>query len=69
MLRWRSKNRYYAATLYQDLFGAWTVARAWGGIGTQLGGMSTEVVQNEAAGLAVLEDIKKRRQKRRYHLV
>jgi len=41
MHRWESTTRYYVADLGRDLFGTWIVTRAWGGLGSRLGGTKT----------------------------
>ena len=69
-LRWenRSRRRYYEAVVQQDLFGGWEVLRAWGGIGSARGGQLVVPSASEQAGLAELEALDRRRQRRGYAL-
>lgn len=69
ILRWQSKQRYYAAVLHRDLLGDVIVDRAWGGIGNNLGSSDTVVVPSEQAGEEVLAEIHARRVSRKYQLV
>lgn len=64
--RWQSADRYYTAMLVQDLFGQWTVFRAWGGLRSALGSALVEVVADYQAGLSALRELDKRRRARGY---
>ena len=69
-LRWENhcRRRYYEAVIQQDLFGHWEVWRAWGGIGSARGGQLVMPLASEQAGLAELEALDRRRQRRGYAL-
>lgn len=67
-MRWihPEKDRYYRAELVQDLFGAWTLILAWGGLGSRRGRMRLVSVPSYAAGLERLDGLRKRRRQRGY---
>jgi predicted DNA-binding WGR domain protein len=67
-LRWEnhSRRRYYEAVVQQDLFGGWEVWRAWGGIGSARGGQLVVPSASAQAGLAELDALARRRQRRGY---
>jgi len=60
------KLRYYQADLVKDLFGDWTLVRAWGGVGTARGCRRITWVASEDEGLRKLAELDRRRQKRGY---
>lgn len=68
MWRWvhPEKQRYYLADLVQDLFGEWTLVKAWGGLGSSRGGMRNTLVTSHEAGLIRIKEINKRRKQRGY---
>lgn len=68
MLRWvnQEKARYYQADLVEDLFGAWIVITAWGGLETHRGQVRSAVVASYDAGLECLKRIERYRRKRGY---
>jgi predicted DNA-binding WGR domain protein len=62
------KQRYYQADLVQDLFGDWTIIRAWGGLHAKQGNMEVVCVKNEEQGWQKLEQLKRERKRRGYAL-
>ncbi|EGV32699.1 hypothetical protein ThidrDRAFT_1184 [Thiorhodococcus drewsii AZ1] len=68
MQRWihAEKDRYYLVDLVQDLLGDWTLVLCWGALGSRRGRLRVVGVASEAEGLAQVEDIARRRQKRGY---
>ncbi len=70
-LRWEnpSRRRYYEAVVQQDLFGGWEVWRAWGGIGSARGRQLAVPSDSAQAGLAELDALARRRQRRGYEMV
>jgi hypothetical protein len=70
-MRWvhESNGRYYQAHLIEDLFGDWTLITVWGALGSKRGGMRSTAVPSRAHGLAIVEQIAKRRSRRGYRLV
>jgi hypothetical protein len=48
--RWESPIRYYAARVYQDIFGDWVLSCARGGRRNNLGAMVTKPVGTAEAG-------------------
>ena len=69
MLRWETKTRYYAATMYQDLLGDTVVSTCHGGRQNNLGSMHVRLVRDAVEGRAVLHEIARRREQRKYRLV
>lgn len=63
------KQRYYQADLVQDLFGDWTVVRAWGGLNSQRGNMEILYAPSEAEGIKKIEALVLEREKRGYSLM
>jgi hypothetical protein len=68
VLRWVNpeKARYYQADLVEDLFGAWIVITAWGGMESHRGQVRSAVVASRDAGLECLKRIERYRRKRGY---
>jgi hypothetical protein len=65
-----SPTRHYTALLHQDLFGQWVLTKAWGARGSKLGRVVDVPCRDYAEGLAGLEAVSRRREKRGYsHLV
>lgn len=66
--RWenRATGRYYLATVRRNLWGDWEVWRAWGAIGSSLGGQLSEPADSEAAARARVARVAARRQLRGY---
>jgi len=60
------KCRYYQAELVPDLFGDWSLVRAWGGLGTLRGGYKITGVACYEDGLSEIEALDAHRQKRGY---
>jgi predicted DNA-binding WGR domain protein len=71
MWRWvhPETRRYYQADLVQDLFGDWTLVRAWGGLGTARGRTQVTGVASKEAGLRQVAALDRRRQQRGYRSV
>jgi predicted DNA-binding WGR domain protein len=71
VLRWenRSRGRYYLVTARRNLWGDWEVWRAWGAIGSRLGGQLSEPAADEAAARAGVARVTARRQLRGYRLL
>ncbi len=70
-LLWRrfvTDTRVYTVLLSRHLFGTWVLCQAWGSRVSERGGGRSTVVPNVAAGLAVIEVITRRRQRRGYRL-
>jgi len=63
---WRS--RFYTAVLDRDLFGQWSVTRSWGSTRNGQGGGRMSVVENFEAGVALLQAIRRRRERMGYKL-
>ncbi|MGV2830797.1 WGR domain-containing protein [Myxosarcina sp. GI1(2024)] len=64
--RWIKENRHYTACLQQDLFGSWTVTKAWGSHRSGHGRSQVIAVASYEAGVAQLNKIAARRLKRSY---
>jgi hypothetical protein len=64
--RWESPTRYYAARVYQDIFGNWVLSCARGGRRNNLGALITKPVGNVEAGRLAIEAIDKVRKRRGY---
>ena len=62
-------TRFYTAVLDRDLFGLWTVTRSWGSTRNGQGGGRVTVVETFEAGMAVLQVIRRRREKLGYQTV
>jgi len=60
------KFRYYQAELVPDLFGDWSLVRAWGGLGTLRGGYKITGVACYEDGLSEIAALDAHRQKRGY---
>ncbi len=69
--RWETSSRWYEAELVHDLLGDWVVVRRWGGKGSKRHGEMTCLVENEAHGYQLIEQIHVVRTKRKppYSLV
>lgn len=65
-LRFVWHSRFYTAVLDQDMFGQWTVTRSWGSTRNGQGGGRMSVVESFEAGLALLEVIRRRRERYGY---
>jgi len=59
--RWETGERWYEAILTQDLLGDWIVLRVWGGKGSRRHGQKTDMVNSEADGRNLIEQIHKTR--------
>jgi hypothetical protein len=64
-----SDNRYYLAMLYHDLLGDLILTKVWGGKGKPAGQQLHIPVNNESEGLAMIDQVIKRRRQRGYDLV
>lgn len=62
-------QRYYQATLGQDLLGDWIVALRWGTIGTRRGGHKQHYCINKDQALTFLQRLHQRRLQHQYRLV
>jgi hypothetical protein len=60
------KARYYQIFLDQDLFGDWTLIKVWGGIGSNRGRIHSSGVASYEAGVALVDEIARRRALRGY---
>ncbi|MCP5426572.1 MAG: WGR domain-containing protein, partial [Gammaproteobacteria bacterium] len=58
---WERDRRYYTVRLQQDLWGGWVITLAWGRRGSALGRVVDQPCANYAEGLALLEQIGRRR--------
>lgn len=68
-LRFASNDRIYNAVLTQDLFDQWMIIQSWGGKRNLRGGGQTTHVDDFDAGMAMLQAIRKIREKRGYRLL
>ena len=70
-MRWvnDAKVRYCLAWLTEDLFGAWTLITAWGGLGSRRGQARSTVVPSYDEVLARIEKIAKRRRQHGYRCI
>lgn len=68
-LRWETDTRYYQARLGRDLFGQVLIHRCWGGKGTRLGGMATDLFDSEDDARKALQKIATLRKRRGYRTV
>lgn len=66
LVRFETETRYYVALLQVDLFDEWVVSRAWGGKASRLGQQRSDLCASREAGLALIEQVRKRRLKRGY---
>ena len=66
--RFASTDGLYAAMLITDLFGDWVLMQSWGSRFNQRGGGMPRPVDKFEAGMSLLAEITKRRQKRGYQL-
>jgi hypothetical protein len=67
-LMFTSTTRFYTAVLDRDLFDQWSVTRSWGSTRNGQGGGRVSVVENFEAGMAMLQGIRKRRERCGYRL-
>lgn len=63
--RWETQTRWYEAGIVRDLFGVWTLVRAWGGKGSRRYGGRIDAMDSEAAVLARIETLDKERRRRK----
>lgn len=68
-MRWETDLRYYAVRVYQDLFDAWIVERAWGGKRNQLGNRAQEIVLTHLDAELIMQRLHTERAARKYELV
>jgi predicted DNA-binding WGR domain protein len=68
-IRWHKGTRYYEAHLHQDLWDQWVLTRVWGRRGTQLGQIKHSICNSYEEGLAELDEVRVRREKRGYGIV
>lgn len=64
-VRWENVHRWYEAEVVHDLLGDWVVVRRWGGKDSKRHGEMTCLVDDEADGLRLVEQIHVARSKRR----
>jgi hypothetical protein len=71
LLRWErhADKRYYLIMLYRDLLGDLVLTKVWGGIGKANGNQYHIPVTSESEGLALIDQVIKRRRQRGYDLV
>jgi predicted DNA-binding WGR domain protein len=71
LLRWErnTDNRYYLALLYRDLLGDLVLTKVWGGIGKATGQQHNTHVNTVEDGLALIDQIIRKRKQRGYELV
>lgn len=65
-LRFVWHSRFYTAVLDRDLFGQWTVTRSWRSTRNGQVGGRMSVVKSFEAGLALLQVIRRRRERHGY---
>lgn len=63
---WRSRDRYFYASLQQDLLGDWIVVQCHGGRWNRLHGERTIAVSGPEEGARLMERLHKRRIQRGY---
>ena len=68
-LRFASNGQIYTAVLTQDLLEDWTVIQSWGSQHNQRGGGKIAHVPSFEAGIAMLQEIAKKREKHGYRPV
>ena len=70
-LRWehQTDNRYYLVLLYRDLLGDLILTKVWGKTGTPTGQETHIPVSNKSEGLALIDQVIKRRRQYGYELV
>ena len=68
-LQWHKDTRYYEVQLHQDLWGDWLLTRRWGRRSARSGQSRAMPCASYEHGLALLEKIVQRRQKRGYTLI
>ncbi len=61
--------RYYQVHLDRDLFGHWTLRKAWGGTGSHRGRMHSTGITSYDDGIAQVRMIAKRRARRGYRSI
>lgn len=65
LARWETQTRWYEAQIVRDLFGTWTIVRAWGGKGSRRHGSMIDVVDDQAAAVSRIEVLNKERSSRK----
>jgi hypothetical protein len=68
-LRFVWHSRFYTAVLDRDLFDQWTVTPSWGSSRNGQGGGQVSVVESFEVGLALLQAIRRRRERHGYRLI
>lgn len=66
--RWENDTRYYLIHVQVDLFGATTLRRVWGGLGSARGGQMLECIEPQDVGRR-LADLASCRRHRGYQRV
>lgn len=66
--RWESDTRYYLIHVQVDLFGATTLRRVWGGLGTARGGQMLECIEPQDLARRIA-DLAGQRRRRGYQRV
>jgi hypothetical protein len=56
IVRWETDHDYVLVHVHQDMFGDWIFIRAWGQIGTQLGGLKHQLADDHDQALMWLAD-------------
>jgi predicted DNA-binding WGR domain protein len=63
---WVTATKYYHAVIQEDLFGALTLVKTWGGRGNRRGGRSIDPIESYYAGQQAIEEIGKKRKRKKY---
>ena len=69
VLYFQSLTRVYRAELDQDLLNDWIVMLSWSGKSNRRGGQQVKVVPNSEAGVRLLKEVIKTRERRGYKLL
>jgi hypothetical protein len=64
LARWETQTRWYEAQIVCDLFGTWTIVRAWGGKGSRRHGGMIDVVDDQAAAVSRIDILNSERSRR-----
>ena len=67
--RWERQNRYYLASLQQNLFGEWELVQAWGSKISCHGNTRIVAAENRAEAEKLFQSTAKRRTSRGYEVV
>lgn len=68
--KWHKENgRYYQIYLLKDFFDTWMLTCSWGSLYSRLGNYKNFAFQSYEEALQMIEDVKKKRNKRGYNLI